>query len=82
MAKGFLLYAESLLDNIAIMIPKLLKKVISLLKKSPISFVGLSFVNYIITKNKPKDQIKLEKILKLYVNNLKRQNIKYNLPDF
>nr|WP_253307905.1 hypothetical protein [Rickettsia endosymbiont of Ceutorhynchus assimilis] len=76
------IYAESLLDDIAIIIPKLRKKVIFLLKKSPIFSLGLRFINYIITKNKKKDQIKLEKMLKLYVNNLKREKIKYNLPDF
>lgn len=72
------IYAESLLEDIAIVIPKLRKKVISLLKKSPVFFLVLWFVNYIIAKNKPKDQIKLEKILKLHLNNLKRKKLKYN----
>ncbi len=35
-----------------------------------------------MTKNKPKNQIKLEKMLKLYVNNLKRQKIKLNVSSF
>lgn len=75
------IYAESLLDNIAIMIPKLRIKAITFLKKYAYS-LDLQSVNYIMTKNKKKDQIKLEKMLKLYVNNLERAKIKYNLPDF
>ncbi|HJD67974.1 MAG TPA: hypothetical protein LFV66_06020 [Rickettsia endosymbiont of Bembidion lapponicum] len=74
------IYAESLLENIAIVIPKLRIKAITFLKKYSYSHLRTSsFINYIITKNKPKDQIKLEKILKLNVNNLKKVKLKYNL---
>ncbi|MFP3011557.1 MAG: hypothetical protein ACEY3D_00675 [Rickettsia sp.] len=73
------LYAESLLQDIAIVIPKLRIKAITFLKKySYIHLISSTFVNYVIAKNKPKNQIKLEKILKLNVNNLKREKIKYN----
>ncbi|WP_342270353.1 hypothetical protein [Rickettsia endosymbiont of Orchestes rusci] len=75
--------ARSLLGNIVIMIPKLRIKIIPLLKKYySVQLKTPSVIEYIMTKNKKKDQIKLEKMLKLYVNNLKREKIKYNLPDF
>ncbi|WP_228368728.1 hypothetical protein [Rickettsia bellii] len=74
------IYTESLLEDIAIVIPKLRIKAITFLKKYSYSHLRTSsFINYIITKNKPKDQIKLEKILKLNVNNLKKVKLKYNL---
>lgn len=75
-----MIYTESLLEDIAIVIPKLRIKAITFLKKYSYSDSRTSsFINYIITKNKPKDQIKLEKILKLNVNNLKKVKLKYNL---
>ncbi|KDO03274.1 hypothetical protein REISMN_02460 [Rickettsia tamurae subsp. buchneri] len=54
----------------------ILKKYYSVHLKTP------SIIEYIMTKNKPKNQIKLEKMLKLYVNNLKRQKIKLNVSSF
>ncbi|GAA5252614.1 hypothetical protein [Candidatus Rickettsia kedanie] len=74
------LYAASLLQDV---IPKLRMKAITFLKKySYVHLIASTFVNYVITKNKPRDQIKLEKILKLHLNNLKRIKIQYNIPDF
>lgn len=74
------IYAESLLEDIAIVIPKLRIKATTFLKKySYAHLISSTFVNYIIAKNKPKDQIKLEKILKLNLINLKRKKLKYDL---
>lgn len=69
--------------DIVIMIPKLRLKTMPLLKKHCAVYLeNPSFIEYIVTKNKPKDQVKLEKMLKLYVNNLERQKIKYNVSSF
>ncbi|MGX6959839.1 MAG: hypothetical protein ACIPMY_00985 [Rickettsia endosymbiont of Pentastiridius leporinus] len=75
--------ARDLLSRIVIMIPKLRVKIIPLLKKHYAVYLEApSTLEYIMIKNKPKDQIKLEKMLKLYVNNLKRQKSKYNISSF
>ena len=75
--------ARSLLGNIVTMIPKLRIQIIPLLKKYySVHLKTPSIIEYIMTKNKPKNQIKLEKMLKLYVNNLKRQKIKLNVSSF
>ena len=75
--------ARSLLGNIVIMIPTLRIKIIPLLKKYySVQLKTPSVIEYIMTKNKQKDQIKLEKMLKLYVNNLERQKIKLNVSSF
>ncbi|MCC8406616.1 MAG: hypothetical protein LN560_03265 [Rickettsia endosymbiont of Sceptobius lativentris] len=72
--------ARYLLANIVIMIPKLRVKIIPLLKKHCAVYLETpSFIEYIMTKNKQKDQLKLEKMLKLYLNNFERKKIKYNL---
>lgn len=70
------------MQDIAIVIPKLRIKAILLLKRYAYSLGPISFINYIMTKNKQKDQIKLKKMLKLYLNNFEREKIKYNIPDF
>ncbi len=65
------------------MIPKLRIKIIPLLKKYySVQLKTPSVIEYIMTKNKQKDQVKLEKMLKLYVNNLERQKIKLNVSSF
>lgn len=75
--------ARYLLADIVTMIPKLRLKTISLLKKDCAVYLKHpSFISYIMTKNKPEDQIKLEKMLKLYINNLERQKIKLNVSSF
>lgn len=75
--------ARHLLGKIVIMIPKLRVKTMPLLKKHYAVYLETpSIIEYVMTKNKPRDQIKLKKMLKLYVNNLERQKIKYNVSSF